>query len=494
MGLSNSVSVIIPTYNAAEFLSLAIESAIKQSQPPLEIILIDDGSTDETPGIARGFGDSVRYIRQANQGVSSARNRGLAMARGEWVAFLDADDQFLPGKLERQLAVARQKPELDIVHSGWVLVDEAGKTLDVVEPWKDAPRLDLETWLLWKPVFPGALLMRTEAVRKVGGFDVSLSHAEDVDLILRMSLEGSRATWLREPTVRYRRHGNNVTRIGPAQAEGVVRVLDKFFASRNLPRKLKRKQDRIWYFSLMWVIWQLYQTGYQDSIRPYLSAALDHLDLPADLATLHVVNEFGKWLVADNRPISEARALRPILMNVAGMQATSWPKIEAALDWWESVWWPYLNGHRELGQQALAEFVGVDPHTFLKYAQYSLMASPQKDIVEEIGRLWEDSLMAGIIPAGRRDDVATLYFTAFSWSFFGRHWRSSAAALLRILRMGFGRGVLAAWWRFARSAVMYYIGGIFHRQEPQATTALLLNLPTEQARENGSSRRMDKRI
>jgi GT2 family glycosyltransferase len=105
------VSVIIPTYNHAESLPQTVASILQQTHPPLEVIIVDDGSVDDTEGVCAGMPDPVRYIRQENAGVSAARNRGIAEARGEWVALADSDDLWDPGKLEVQLAALARAPD-----------------------------------------------------------------------------------------------------------------------------------------------------------------------------------------------------------------------------------------------------------------------------------------------------------------------------------------------------------------------------------------------
>jgi glycosyltransferase involved in cell wall biosynthesis len=104
---SATISVVIPCYNGAKYLRETLESALAQTHPPLEVLVVDDGSTDDSAAIAESFGPPVRVIRQPNQGESVARNRGIDEARGEWVAFLDADDLWLREKLEKQVAAAR---------------------------------------------------------------------------------------------------------------------------------------------------------------------------------------------------------------------------------------------------------------------------------------------------------------------------------------------------------------------------------------------------
>jgi glycosyltransferase involved in cell wall biosynthesis len=119
-----AVSVIIPVFNGERFLSQAIASAIDQTFSDLETIVVDDGSTDTTPAIAGGFGSRVRYVRQTNQGVAAARDTGLAMARGTYVAFLDADDVWLPEKIERQITCAERDRRLAAVGCGFFVTDE----------------------------------------------------------------------------------------------------------------------------------------------------------------------------------------------------------------------------------------------------------------------------------------------------------------------------------------------------------------------------------
>src|SRR3954470_1810603 len=118
-----TVSVIIPTYNYARYLPQAIDSALGQTHAPLEVIVVDDGSTDDTPRVLEAYASRIRVIRQANQGAGAARNAGIAAARGEYVAFLDSDDLWRRDKLELQLARFREEPDLGLVHAGVETVD-----------------------------------------------------------------------------------------------------------------------------------------------------------------------------------------------------------------------------------------------------------------------------------------------------------------------------------------------------------------------------------
>jgi len=123
--MSGLVSVVIPAYNSERFVDEAIESVLRQSHQRIEVIVVDDGSTDGTAARVRAYGDRVRYFHQANAGAGTARNRGLALATGDYIAFLDDDDVWQPEKLEVQLEIAARNPESGLVACDGVRFSEA---------------------------------------------------------------------------------------------------------------------------------------------------------------------------------------------------------------------------------------------------------------------------------------------------------------------------------------------------------------------------------
>jgi glycosyltransferase involved in cell wall biosynthesis len=194
-----TVSVVIPAHNALHFVGEAIQSVLDQVRPALEVILVDDGSQDGTAGKVNVEFPQVRLLQQPHRGVSAARNLGWQASRGELIAFLDADDRYLPDKLETQVAILEKDRRLGLVQSGWRHTDAAGRPTSESTPWRQSPRLDIESWLLWKPVFLGGMLIRRSWLEAVAGFSDDLPQAEDVDLILRMALAGCRAGCKQSP-------------------------------------------------------------------------------------------------------------------------------------------------------------------------------------------------------------------------------------------------------------------------------------------------------
>ena len=204
-----SVSVVIPTYNYGKFIAEAIESLLSQTVLPGEIVVVDDGSADNTGAVVKWFGDRVRYVRQENRGVSEARNRGVAETTGELVAFLDADDTWEPTKLEKQVERFAADGEIGLVHCGMREFDsETGETLEMhLDGGEDDVAENLLMWDGPVVVGPGGTIMVSrKAFEEAGGFDPRLKCGEDWDLCYRIARR-YKVGFVPEPLVNYRIHG-----------------------------------------------------------------------------------------------------------------------------------------------------------------------------------------------------------------------------------------------------------------------------------------------
>lgn len=227
----STVSVIIPCYNTGRYLAEAIQSVLDQTYHDFEIIIVDDGSTDDTREVARRFDDSrVHYIWQANKGLAGARNTGLRAAKGELVAFLDADDTYLPEKLQSEVEVMLGSPGIAMVVNGWIFVDPEGSPLDIVQPWQEHPAdPGLAYWLLGLPFVVHGVMLRRDKLAQIGYFDETLKASEDWDLFIRLAAGGSDMVWGRKIVCTYRIHQQNMTRSGRRLLDK-IRVLDKYYA------------------------------------------------------------------------------------------------------------------------------------------------------------------------------------------------------------------------------------------------------------------------
>ncbi|MBN2468637.1 MAG: glycosyltransferase [Deltaproteobacteria bacterium] len=179
------VSVIIPTFNRRDFVKEAIESVLRQDLPAHEVIVIDDGSTDDTEVIIRYY-DNVAYYCQENRGISRARNHGLSRARGEYIAFLDSDDLWMPNKLSEQLREMEKNPDLKVSYTDEVWIRNGVR----VNPRKKHQKYSgwiFERCLPLCIISPSSVMLKREVFGTVGTFDENLPVCEDYDLWLRVS-------------------------------------------------------------------------------------------------------------------------------------------------------------------------------------------------------------------------------------------------------------------------------------------------------------------
>ncbi len=224
------VSVIIPVYNCQGFLAEAVDSLRRQAYPDLELIIVDDGSTDRTADVARGLqGDDVRYVYQENGGPARARNHGLTLARGDAIGFLDADDLWPAGRLARQLRCLDEDPSIDVV---------LGRTRCVrrIVGADSEPRIEpcSPPFVLLSPT---AALFRRRAFQRIGGFDEALRYGEDTDWFMRAREGGAPVLVQDDVTLLYRRHPGNMTRGRDIRELRVFDVL-----KRSLDRRRRRNQ------------------------------------------------------------------------------------------------------------------------------------------------------------------------------------------------------------------------------------------------------------
>jgi teichuronic acid biosynthesis glycosyltransferase TuaG len=237
------VSVIIPALNAAAVVAETLESVRAQTFKDFEVIIVDDGSTDATAAIARRYCETdprFSLIQQPNQGVSVARNAAIGRARGEWIAFLDADDVWLPEKLARQLELAAADPLANFLFTNFCLWDGKGDLSIWFRDDRPLPSGDVSRKLIFNVSSACAASMSTAMVRRemfhsAGHFDPEFAIAEDWDLLLRMAEHGLWVRGTREPLVRYRRWVGNVTNQRLKAYESNVQVLGKNFRATQRP-------------------------------------------------------------------------------------------------------------------------------------------------------------------------------------------------------------------------------------------------------------------
>lgn len=236
------VSVIIPTYNSGPLVVEAVESVLAQTLPAAEVIVVDDGSTDDTPDRMQRFGSRVLYIRQANARVAAARNTGLARATGEAIAFLDADDVWHRRKLERQVATLRRHAGIGLLATD--LTPWPGPLAEDCELLAgNIDELPLDRLLVFNPLATSSILVRREVIDRAGPFDTDLFGPEDYDLWIRCTRIAATAV-LRMPLTGYRDTTGSLSKQAETMRRGLLRIHAKLDAAGVWPSPWVRRKGR----------------------------------------------------------------------------------------------------------------------------------------------------------------------------------------------------------------------------------------------------------
>jgi len=287
------VSVVIPAYNAAAFVRTAVDSALAQSWPHTEVIVVDDGSTDDTAAVLGAYGDAIRVIGQRNGGLSNARNRGIREARGELVAFLDADDRWLPDKLARQVELMHAHPEVGFCSTCARIEAPDGTP---VGTWP-CPRIDgslLQTLFVRNAAVPGSgsgVMVRKALFERTGLFDESLRSLEDIDMWMRLAAVTAYAC-IDAPLTIIVKHPDSMSRNMTVMRAAALRVMHK-------NRALLPARDR----GPHW------QAGYASVLADY--AKWEYRDGQRARAMLHLVEGLAR------APLRRGRMLAGLLLAMA---------------------------------------------------------------------------------------------------------------------------------------------------------------------------------
>ncbi|HEX8844379.1 MAG TPA: glycosyltransferase [Pyrinomonadaceae bacterium] len=248
------ISVVIPTYNYGHYLPAAVESVRAQGWPDLEIIVVDDGSTDDTPRVMKELaGDDLRYIRQENAGPAAARNRGIRESSGEWIAFLDADDLWMPEKLAVQMDELQKHPDASFSYTDTRVRFPDGTERDVkCEPAGNNLLLKL---LTGNQFSTPTVVVRRQCFLKVGQFEAELRTGEDWDMWLRLAahFEG---VYVARPLALVRREFNPAKYPLPVLEQCTMRVMKRLFACtyirQHRPEVLsKKRRAYAWQYSVL---------------------------------------------------------------------------------------------------------------------------------------------------------------------------------------------------------------------------------------------------
>lgn len=242
------VTVVIPTFNRAQMIGEAIDSVVSQDFEPLEVIVVDDGSTDDTQTVIahsqRKSKHPIRVIRQANSGESAARNAGILEATHDLVAFLDSDNRWRPGKLTNQVRLLTDgEYEFTFTAYSEFGPDIVSPRIVRVEDWHDDPLSALRKLLVGCVVNTSTVIARRDVLLDVGLFDRSLPCCADHDLWLKIAAKGHRFGYLDAPLTDYRLHQGSVSQQSALVARNTERVIERLFEGSDLPEEIEAEES-----------------------------------------------------------------------------------------------------------------------------------------------------------------------------------------------------------------------------------------------------------
>lgn len=227
-------SVLVAAYESARFIGDAVQSALDQEPPPLEVIVGDDGSTDDLAGALAPFGTAVRVVRIEHAGEAAAKNAAAAAAAADFLAFLDADDRFLPGRLAAIGQLAAEQPDLDVITTDAYLVHDGRVLARCYGPGHAFARVDQRSAILRTNFVLGLSAVRRSRFVEVGGFDTSVLYTTDWELWIRLIFSGSRVGIVPEPLAEYRLHEASMSARRAAMSRGRLDTLERAAARSDL--------------------------------------------------------------------------------------------------------------------------------------------------------------------------------------------------------------------------------------------------------------------
>lgn len=295
MDSAPGVSVVIPTYNREHMLPEALDSVLAQDWPSLDVVVVENGSTDGTADLLAGYTERHRQLLRVihlrpNQGPSVARNAGILAARHEHVAFLDSDNRWLPGKLERQMRLFGDDPGLDVAFTGYATFGGVVPRDILLEHWPTSREGALEELLAGCCINTSSVVVRRTCFARVGLFDPGRDGIEDYELWLRMAIRGVRMAYLADPLTAYRVHPEALS--GDLGGASVLteRLFQDLFSGGRLP--VAFQEDKRFYLA-----------------RTYLNSALRYLAVGHGQASLRALVQ-----AVVTRPAS----IRPGWLAIAG--------------------------------------------------------------------------------------------------------------------------------------------------------------------------------
>ena len=407
------IAVVLPFRDASRWLPASIASLRGQQGVELELIAVDDGSRDGSAALLQrlwqGCPWPLRLLRLEGEGVAAARNLGWRSSPAPLVAFLDADDLCLPGRLAGQAALLAAEPSLAHCLCGWQRLDGEGRVLQDVQPWLEGAGFDPVSALRHKAVLPSAWMLRREALEATGGFERGLHHAEDVDLLLRLALAGAQGRWLKRLACGYRVHAGGASRQVQPQTRSLLWVVERQLQQLPAAAGEQGLRRELRYTTRAWAGWKAWAEGQSTLALELWRTALGQSPLPPVRSWLHLAEQARRSCLREGLPWQPQTLLASPVWQALGRElAQRWP------------WW----GERELEalRRDLIRSLGPNPQASPWWPERLLEQLDGRDPLQQLrARLLRSArllLLEPLAPAALRQELAAIAadWAALCWS------------------------------------------------------------------------------
>jgi glycosyltransferase involved in cell wall biosynthesis len=474
------VSIIIITYNSETYIEQCLESALAQTYSSKEIIVIDDGSTDNTRQILEPFMEQIHYHYQENAGIPTARNKGLGLAQGEFINYLDSDDYFIyPEKIAEQVNILDANLHYGVVYGAYQHVDLKGNVINIIEPWTVLEPQTIEHLVDHWFLLLAACLFRKSWFDRVGGFDTQYTRLEDTQIGFRMICHGLKICWHYQVVYAYRirtqaRKSYNIERF---IAQELIQMTEELFKNGTFPDSVQKKKHQTMYYKYQWVATLVGRTAQFEDLKTYIQGMIENCPnyLDSSMIGYSVLSAIKYEAQLNGVPIIDKNQLIHTLQNMELMQSTLPEDIDSLqfLQWWLDIWWLYF--HLDIAH-ALNEFFTKERATIrlelekirdkpirqiVKLAQNSIIrttASPEVHGTNRVTIFWEDVMSTR--PVHEKFNVITLYLTEMTRCMFARRWKPARHALIHAIRSSGGIGAISPWGRFLRSMLQFGVSKV----------------------------------
>lgn len=481
------VSVVIPTYNLAHYIVETLESVLKQTYTPLEIIIIDDGSQDDTEAVLAPYKDKITYIYQENQGISRTYNRGIEMAKGDLICLLEADDYWITDdKVEKQVAMFLDDPTLDYVLTGWKDFTPDGTVYDETTLWEQAPDLGLHDWLFWVPVRQQCTMIKKSVLQAVGGYDPQYRYAMDVDLFLKIVVAGYRGGWLKEITTAYRIHPDSTSHTKRiAQADEAIAIHKHYVELESHPPEIKAAKKVYGFFRYMLFTAIAIRYGFIDDAVRYARMVRTVMwfdrDTMYDLAC-YLGDSFsyrGYDFDAYESAIQVIRKTYDEIPDTIHLSRRLSIETDTLLHWWLSIWWRYYHFmtpenvdtpvHRHptrFKAQAIDTYSNMSASELVRLVRLSIYLSPlplNDRILPAIELFWEEMREDNILSPDDKHHLTDMYLAVAVRAMYSGDRQYMQNAIAKAREYSHSQKNIMSWMQFNLSRIVYQLRKILGR-------------------------------